>query len=309
FHISELYSPWSTWAEMASNFLEAKKQPDTLKTFINTALGESWEESAERLDPHEIMDRAETYQTPNSVLVVTAAVDVQDDRLEAEVKGWGDEFESWSLDHHIIYGDPSRPEIWKRLDQYLSQTITRDDGQLMRISSVMIDSGGHHTDMVYRFCKPRYSRRIYAIKGKAGVRELVSRPTRNNRHKCPVFTLGVDHAKDLLFYRLQIERSGPGYLHFPEAYDREWFEQLTAEERREKHIQGRKVHYYHQKRARNEALDLNVYNLACVDLLAPQWDKLGRPKAKPKPEKEPTAIQRAVKQHRKRRTVKRSKWI
>lgn len=309
FHISELYSPWVKWGEMAEAFLEAKKQPDTLQTFVNTALGETWEEDAERIDPHEIADRAERYECPKGVLVITGAVDVQDDRLEVEIKGWGVEFESWTLDHHILYGDPSRTELWDRLDQYLQQSIRREDGLMMKLVTVMIDSGGHHTDMVYRFCKPRYGRRIYAIKGMAGLRELVSRPTKNNRQKCPLFTIGVDRAKDLIFYRLTMNKVGPGYMHFPQSLDQEYFEQLTAEERREKVVQGRKVSYYKQTRARNEALDLNVYNLAAVELLAPQWDKITQPKeSAPEPKRE-KPIDRVVRQHRNRHKQRRQKWV
>ena len=284
FHLSELYSPWVTWGEMASAFLEAKRMPETLKTFVNTSFGETWEEESEKFDPHEIMDRAETYDVPDDVLVITAAVDIQDDRLEAEVKGWGHEFESWTLDHARWYGDPSRNELWEQLDKYLQQIWQRDDGQPMRIATAMIDSGGHHTDDVYRFCKKRYGRRIFAIKGMAGIREIVSRPTKNNRLRCPLFTVGVDRCKDLVFWRLRLNNAGPGYMHFNTDLDQEFFEQLTAEERRDKYVQGKKVSYYHQVRKRNEALDLNVYNIAAIELLNPNFESLSAPREeKPAP--------------------------
>ena len=108
----------------------------------------------------------------------------------------------------------------------------------------------------------------------AGVREIVSRPTKNNRMRCPLFTVGVDRCKDLIFYRLKMQRVGPGYMHFPTRYDEEFFEQLTAEERRDKYIQGKKISYYHQARPHNEALDLSVYNVAAVELLSPDFDAL-----------------------------------
>lgn len=279
FHISEIYSPWVTWGEMVANFLEAKKMPETLKTFVNTSFGEVWEDEAERFEPHEIMERAEDYEVPEGVLCLTAAVDVQDDRLEALVMGWGIEHESWVIDHQIWYGDPSRKELWDQLDKYLLQRFGD-----MRIATAMIDSGGHHTDDVYRFCKPRYGRRIFAIKGMAGVREIVSRPSKSNRGKVSLFTVGVDRCKDLIFWRLKIKRTGPGCMHFPLSLDQEYYEQLTAEERREKHVQGRKIHYYHQTRKRNEALDLTVYNIAAVELLNPDFAALAEPdKPTPRP--------------------------
>jgi len=286
FHISEIYSPWVTWGEMAVAFKEAKKTPETLKTFINTALGETWEEEAEKIDPHFVMERAEDYGVPEKVLCLTAAVDVQDDRLECQITGWGDEFESWLIDHEIMYGDPGCQQLWQKLDKYLQQRIQRDDGMSMGIATTMIDSGGHHTDEVYRFCSQRYARNIYAIKGKSGVREIVSRPTKNNRHRCPVFTVGVDRCKDLVFWRLSLERPGAGYMHYHVNLDDEYFLQLTAEERREKYVQGRKIHYYHQVRRRNEALDLMVYNIAAVELLNPNFDAIQEKQDAPEPQKQ-----------------------
>jgi phage terminase large subunit GpA-like protein len=286
FHISEIYSPWVTWGEMASNFLEAKKMPETLKTFVNTSFGETWEEDAERFEPHELLERAESYDMPEGVLVLTCAVDVQDDRLEAQVTGWGVEHESWVIDHSVWYGDPSRKELWDRLDKYLLQTWGDPP---KRIACTLIDSGGHHTDDVYRFCKARQSRRVFAIKGKAGTREIISRPSKSNRARVNLFTVGVDRCKDLIFWRLKIKRPGAGYMHFCDTLDQEYFEQLTAEERREKHVQGRKVSYYHQTRKRNEALDLTVYNIAAVELLNPDFKGLARPpeETPPPPKRSP----------------------
>ena len=124
----------------------------------------------------------------------------------------------------------------------------------------------------------------------AGVigREIVSVPTRKNRYSCPLYTVGVDRCKDLIFWRLNLERPGPGYMHFPTRYDQEFFEQLTAEERRDKYVQGRKTSYYHQVRKRNEALDLSVYNTAAITLLNPDFTALTTTQEEPeKPVRHP----------------------
>ena len=82
FHLSELYSPWRTWAEVAIDFLQAKQQPELLKTWVNTSLGETWEESGEKADPDILYSRREEYtDPPEDVLLVVASVDTQDDRL------------------------------------------------------------------------------------------------------------------------------------------------------------------------------------------------------------------------------------
>lgn len=276
FHISELYSPWVKFGEMATAFCEAKKLPDTLKTWVNTALGETWEEQGDQLETNRLIERVENYQgVPEGVIVLTAAVDVQDDRLECEVQGWGRDFESWGIEHSIIWGDPSRPQIWQQLDEFLLREWQDHTGRGRRIAAVTIDSGGHHTQDVYRFCRTRYARRVFAIKGFGGQgRPLVGRPTRGNSGRVRVFPVGVDTAKDIVFSHLKIDKVGPGYCHFPATYDNECFEQLTSEKVVTKYVRGFPKRVYVKTRARNEMLDLRVYNRAALELLNVNLNKL-----------------------------------
>jgi phage terminase large subunit GpA-like protein len=98
FHISELYSPWSTWAEMAVAFVRAKRFPETLQTWINTSLGETFEERGEEVAAVGLSQRREAYTVnsiPGGALMLTVGVDVQDDRLEASVWAWGRDEEAW----------------------------------------------------------------------------------------------------------------------------------------------------------------------------------------------------------------------
>ena len=121
FHISELYSVWSTWGEMATAFLEAKKQPETLKTFINTALGETWEEQGDSLEHETLLQRRLNYDytnLPEDILVLTAGIDTQKDRLEIQTCGWGKSYECWVVSYKILWGDPNAPNVWQELDNY-----------------------------------------------------------------------------------------------------------------------------------------------------------------------------------------------
>ena len=113
FHLSALYSPWVTWAELAALWLEKKRSPEELKTFINLQLGEPWEERDQAFEPTDLASRAEKYpeQIPHGVGVLTAFVDVQADRLELSIRGWGEREESWLIGHHRIYGDPEQDEF------------------------------------------------------------------------------------------------------------------------------------------------------------------------------------------------------
>lgn len=284
FHISEIYSPWVKFGEMATAFLEAKKNTETLKTWTNTALGEVWTEQGDELDPASIFRRAASYdKAPADVLCVTCAVDVQDDRLECEVKGWGIEEESWTLSHDIFYGDPGRLELWKRLHDHLRSTYDSQDGRKLRINCTVIDSGGHYTDAVYRFVAAN-SGRIYAIKGVGGPgRPVVGRPSKANKAGITVFPIGVDTAKELVFGRLKIDTPGPGYMHFPDSLDEEYFLQLASEKRVRTVKRGVSTYKWQKTRRRNEAWDLNVYQVAAFDLLNPNLEALAK-KLEPKDE-------------------------
>jgi len=180
FWLSELYSPWSSPATMARSFLDAKGHPEKLKTWVNTSLGETWEEDAERVDGHTLETRRETWdEAPPAVLVVTAGVDTQDDRLEVSLLGWGLGEECWVLAHRVLYGDPSGNELWRELDGLLLERMATSDGRALPIAAACIDTGGHHTLAAYRFCRSRLRRKVFAIKGAAGAGHPRRSPARD----------------------------------------------------------------------------------------------------------------------------------
>ncbi|MFP6706897.1 MAG: terminase gpA endonuclease subunit [Alphaproteobacteria bacterium] len=121
FRLSGLNSPWIPLTEAVRDFLEAKKLPETLRVWVNTYLGETWEETGEGVADEGIADRREEYEgCPEGVVLITAGVDVQDDGIECEIVGWGRDEESWSLGYQAIYGDPSGPAAWGDLGAYLN---------------------------------------------------------------------------------------------------------------------------------------------------------------------------------------------
>lgn len=280
FHLNELYSPWSSVQAVAVAFVEAKRSPETLKTWVNTVLGETWEENTEKVDGHALMARCvEDWSdgAPLGVLAITAGVDVQDDRLEVSRFGWGVEEQSWSLDHRVLYGDPSSPDLWADLDSYLEQRTRRVDGVELPIHAACIDSGGHHTQAVYRFVRDKNRRRIYAVKGMAGAGRPVwpRRASKNNKGRINLFLVGVDSAKDAVYARLRIENPGPGYCHFPKGRDVSYFDQLTAERVHTKYVKGFPTRVYALPAGRrNEALDCFVYAYAALQSLNLSWGRL-----------------------------------
>ncbi len=275
FHISELYSVWSKWSDMATNFLEAKKQPEMLKTWINTALGESWEEQGDAVEYESLLERRLNYDhttIPEDVLIITAGCDVQKDRIEVQTVGWGKQYEAWVIDYKIFWGDPNAQNVWSDLDAYLKKRFKTESERMIPISCCTIDSGGHHTNMVYHFTKPRQSRRIFAIKGlsQAG-KPIANRPTFVGKNKAVLYGVGTDSAKEAIFARLSCEPED-STLHFCLDLDEEYFKQLTAEKRITKFVRGKKSLVWKQIRPRNEALDTLVYNFAAIYILNPNFD-------------------------------------
>lgn len=269
FHLSALYSPWTPLADGVRDFLEAKKQPATLKVWVNTYLGETWEEQGEQIDEYDLANRAEDWDAiPEDVLLLTAGVDVQDDRLEAEIVGWGRDEESWSIAYKTIHGDPSAPAVWRDLDEFLGQSFEHELGEDMIVRATCIDSGGHHTQAVYKYVAPREGKRIYAIKGVGGEgRPIIGKPSKNNIGKIKLFPVGVDTAKLLLFSRFRISEPGPGYCHFPVGREDEYFKQLTAEKIATRYHKGFAKREFVKTRTRNEALDVRVYAMSALSLL------------------------------------------
>lgn len=270
FSLSGLYSPWTPLSDAVRDFLEAKKQPATLRVWVNTYLGETWEEDGEGIDEFLLYSRREDWGNtlPGEALILTAGVDVQDDRIEAEIVAWGLDEESWSVDYKVIYGDPSSPTIWRDLDVFLSQKYEHEYNKDLGVTCTCIDSGGHFTQAVYKYVQQREGKRIYAIKGIGGEgKPIVGRPSKNNIGKIRLFPVGVDTAKALLFSRFRINTPGPGYCHFPKNREDEYFRQLTAEKVMTKYHKGFARREFVKTRARNEALDVRVYAMAALSLL------------------------------------------
>lgn len=283
YQISALYSPWVRWRELVQEWVKANVERDKrgLQEFVNLRLGETWTEESERITVEALEKNREPYdgvELPDGVLLLTAGVDVQDNRLEAEVVGWGVGKESWGVAYEIIAGDTATPDPWSRLDAFLARTRSKADGRALALWCACVDSGGHRTDEVYTFCRDRHARNVFAIKGYAGAgRPVVDKPTLN-KLRAPLYPVGADTGKDLLYSRLALAEPGPGYCHFPlergRGYDDEYFKGLVSEKRVTKIRGGRRFTVWTPTRARNEPLDVRVYATAAMELLTPDFAAL-----------------------------------
>lgn len=266
FWANKLYGQFRPISDMVKLWLEAQGNIEKLKTFINTQLAETFENPGEQIkDINWLVQRKEKYDgdLPSQVGIITCGIDVQENRLEAEVVGWGLNEESWSIEHKIIQGDPKNPDTWKELDKFLQKPYLRNDGRHSFIAAACIDIGGHHTQYVLNYCKSRINRRVWPIRGVGGdgkAYPVWPRDYSKGKYNVPFYNIGVDTAKNTIFGRLFIEQEGAGYCHFPEDRNEDWFKQLTAEKRVTKYRGASKILVWENpKKARNEAFDCRVY--------------------------------------------------
>ena len=269
FHASKLYSIRHKLSTVVAEFREARGNPEEMKKFVNTALAEQWESvGGETVDSSGFAARAEVYgpdDLPNEVRAVTGFADVQGDRLEVQLIGWGADEEAWPFLYEVIREDPAQPYAWRELDALLRRAFKARDGRTLRIAAFGVDTGGHHAAQVYAFCRSRAKRRVFPTKGQGGSNYPLwpTNPTRS-RSNDKLWMLGVDTGKDALYGRLGIKEPGAGYIHFPadDSFGDHYFAMLTAERRLTVKRAGRTVTRWDDGGRRNEALDTFVGALA-----------------------------------------------
>jgi phage terminase large subunit GpA-like protein len=282
FKISQLYSPFVRWSRMAKDFLEAKKKgPGSLQmqTWVNTALGEPWR-PYEKIDYGDLSLNREDYgaDCPAGVLVLTAGVDVQKDRLEYCVHGWGRDNESWSIAVGICEGDTGQLGVWDELTDVLTRVYVGEERDL-RVQRAFIDSG-YNAQMVYRFAKANAGRGWFACKGMGdATKPIVSKASWvGTNPKVRLFPIGTTAAKDEIFSNLQVTEPGPGFCHFPnrDEYDDAFLKQLCSEKKVTRYRLGVETKVYEKLSVniRNEALDCLVYATAARVHLNPNYEKI-----------------------------------
>lgn len=289
FHLNALYSPlgWMDWKSLAKQFEKAKKAQakgdlEPMQVFYNTRLAKVWDAAQEQTKADVLRQRArlEGYSLgsmPAAVMMITGAVDVQANRLEFMAMGWGAGMERWVVDFQIVSGDPADERTWAALDELLKAKYRHPCGVGLGILATAIDSGGHHTDEVYQFCRVRRWRNVFAIKGasKPGKPVIAQRPSmvdvtwkgQTERNGAELWFVGTDTAKDWIYNRYPFE-SGPGALHFANDLPDDFFDQCVAERKVARYVRGHKrIEWVKGKAERNEALDLMVYCLAMAHYL------------------------------------------
>lgn len=298
FHIWSAYSvaPNATWGHIAAEFLDAKDEgPDSLKTWVNTTLGETWAERGDAPDYERLFERREQYpicSVPNDVLFLTAGVDVQGDRFVYEIVGWNTRKESWSIDKGLLWGNTADESTYAQLDELLDR---RFGDRPLPIRLLAIDAG-HNSQMVYAWARRHPMSRVIAVLGMSHEMVIVGSPRpvdvtirgKTLKRGYKYWPVGVNPAKAELYGWLGLavpdagEQHPKGFCHFPE-YDKEFFKQLTAEHlvKTRTRTGFTKLTWEIQPGRENHWLDTRIYARAAASVLG--LDRMVAPAAAPPP--------------------------
>lgn len=294
---SIFYNPNWSLPDIVRDFLDCNGDPQALRVFINNRLGETWEDRDDQLaeiDVDSFSARTEISwdAIPEGVKILTMGVDVQPQgsqspgRLEAELVGWGDGEETWSLGYHVIEGNPDDGAVWAILDEIRTRAYPAEDGRTLYVQASCIDSGGHNQDAVMSYCGApgRANKRVWAIKGSSetgiGSRmpiwPLVAPKT--EKHGAKLYMIGTLSAKDWIASCASKTQPGPRYMHVPADRHEGWFGQLLSEKRVSIHQKGRSGSTWIPRASgvRTEALDCRVYAKAAWEGLKKQFPKVAR---------------------------------
>jgi len=319
YQINALYLPlgWDSWSVIAKEFLEAKGNPQSLKTWVNTRLAEPFESAGDQPDWAKLRARGEPYEIftcPEQAFMLVAAADVQANRIEVKIKAYGPREESWLVWTGQLYGDTQGNEPWLQLDGLLERKFpARPDGSDGRHIACLGIDAGFRTQEVYNFVRHR-GPRVFALKGASQPnRPVLGRPSSQDiswrgetiKGGVQLWPIGTDTAKATIYGRLQISEPGPGYMHFPIGLPDEYFRQLTAERRVDKFVRGYPVPEWVKIYERNEALDLEVYCYAAA--LRAGLSALDRPQGGVKPQAQ--AQKQAAPRDLRRERGERPGWL
>lgn len=279
FHINALYSPWTTWAELIKEWLEAQGDPELMQAFTNLKLGESWEDRDDSAKG-DLLTRREDWgeagTIPMPVGMITAWSDVQKDRIETQVMGHGGATgDEWFVLEERTFtgntegeknhqGDVQLGEVWKELDAFRKMPRTHACGLPIRFSAFLVDCN-YNGEEVLSWTKPRQGQKVAATRGKGKKppkTPLVSRrPQRNNAYSASEWHINTDAGKDIVYNRLKIQQPGQKFVHLPAWVDEEFVRQLMSETKVRKKSGDDYRLVYKKRYDRNEVLDQFVGNL------------------------------------------------
>lgn len=290
FWLNAFVSQWASWESIILKYLNAIGSTRKMQVVYNTCFGELWEDRGDLEDEDSLMARREEYpaELPEGVLVLTAGVDTQDDRMEYEIVGHGHFGETWGIEKGIIMGRPDDDAVWAQLDELVFDRVLRfENGVGLKMSMSFVDEGGHFTQEVRMQCRARLGRKVFCIKGMPGSDKPYTAPPKKQKiiikqtavGTCWQYQIGVDSGKEVIMDNLRVQTPGAKYCHFPKRddYGSGYFTGLLSEVKvydpnKKQPWQWKKIPGHE----RNEALDCRNYALAAFKVLPKNLDEIDR---------------------------------
>lgn len=297
FWLNAFVSQWASWESIVLKYLNALGSTKKMQVVFNTCFGEPWEDRGDIEDEDSLLARREDYgkdkngepvELPPGVLVLTAGVDTQDDRMEYEIVGHGFFGETWGIEKGIVMGRPDDDATWNKLDEVVFDRVMRfEDGVGLRVSMSFVDEGGHFTQSVRAQCNARISKKVFCIKGMPGQDKPYISPPKKQKifvnqiavGTCWQYQLGVDSGKEIIMDNLRVQTPGQKYCHFPKRddYGSAYFAGLLSETK--VYDPNKKQPWSWKKipgHERNEPLDCRNYALAAFKALPKNLDEIDR---------------------------------
>ncbi len=316
FHINALYSPvgWLSWADIADAAEGAARDPQKQQTFENTILAEPYTARGDAPDWQRLRERqtAEPLgRVPTGALFLTMGVDVQRDRLECSLWGWGRERRSWLVDHVVLEGDTASTTPWDALTALVARTWPTPGELGMPLARVAVDTG-FATTQVHAWARKQPAGRVLLVRGGSAGPALVALPraaeateaTRRQRRQRGLRVWQVNvHAIQIETYGwLHLDAAPPGtgtpagWIALPAVGD-EFLRQLCAKALIRKVIKGVERQEWINVYRRDEATDCRNYARAAAHVVGldrfteEDWRRLELPLgvAPPAPAPEPQA--------------------
>lgn len=290
FWLNAFVSQWATWESIILKYLNAIGNTKKMQVVYNTCFGLLWEDRGDLQDEDSLMARREEYpaELPDGVLVLTAGVDTQDDRMEYEIVGHGSFGETWGVEKGIIMGRPDDDATWDKLDEMVFDRVLHfGNGVGLKMSMSFVDEGGHFTQDVRMRCRQRIGKHVFCIKGMPGADKPYTAPPKQMKivvnqvtvGYCWQYQLGVDSGKQIIMDNLAVQTPGQKYCHFPrrDDYGSAYFAGLLSE--RLVYKTNKRQPWVWEKipgHERNEALDCRNYAMAAFKALPKDLDKIAR---------------------------------
>jgi len=289
FHLNSIYSPWLTFGDVAAKFISVKDVQEDLMNFINSWLAEPWEEKAATMDRDSVMEKqTESPEglVPEWAQMLTAGVDVQENRMYWVVRAWGARMTSQNIAHGVV-------ETWGALEQIMNRRWPDPQGELRwQVNFCAVDSG-YDTETVYEFCLMNQE---WAAPVKGASNPMMQRYRKSSidnpgskTHGQALYIVDTDQYKNMIAGRLCRPIGIGGYMVHSDC-DLDYASQLTAEHKIRTRKGNREIDTWVKKisNAQNHYLDAEVYAALAADLLHVRYlEDLAE--AQPVPEPTPTA--------------------